>query len=68
MSPAPVTMPWRSASGSFATAMSNRSFNAIRLAIAWGDEQSMRILPSQSGGIELKVASTSSLTTSIGTR
>ena len=61
-SPAPgVTIPWRSASGSLAKATSNWSARSRSLAIAYGDEQSMRILPSQSRGTKRKVGSTWSL-------
>ena len=39
-------MPCRSASGSFAKAMPNRSFKPTNPAMAYGLEQSMRIFPS----------------------
>ena len=57
-------MPWRSASGSQATATSNWSLYSIRPLITYGDEQSIRILPSWSSGTNRNVGSTSSLTTS----
>ena len=57
-------MPWRSASGSLANATSKRSRISVRRAIAYGDEQSMRILPSQSSGTNRNVGSTASLTIS----
>ena len=60
-----VTMPWRSASGSLATATSKRSRSSIRPDIAYGEEQSMRVLPSQSSGTKRKVGSTWSLTISM---
>src|SRR5215468_9066521 len=41
-------MPWRSASVSLAKATSNRSFKPTMRAIAYGDDGSMRIWPSQS--------------------
>ena len=64
-SPAPgVTIPWRSASGSLANATSNRSRISVSRAIAYGDEQSIRILPSQSSGTKRNVGSIASLTTS----
>ena len=59
-----VTMPCRSASGSLANATSKRSAMSRRRAIACGDEQSMRILPSQSSGTKRNVGSSSALTTS----
>ena len=59
-----VTMPWRSASGSLANATSKRSAMSRSRAIAYGDEQSMRILPSQSSGTKRNVGSSSSLTIS----
>ncbi len=55
-------MPCRSASVSLANATSNLSRIAIRPAIASGEEQSMRILPSQSTVMNRNVGSTSSLT------
>jgi len=63
-SPAPgVTTPCRSASGSFAKATSKSAAMSRRRAIAYGEEQSMRILPSQSSGTNRKVGSSSSETT-----
>ena len=59
-----VTMPWRSASGSLANATSKRSRISVSRAIAYGDEQSIRILPSQSSGTNENVGSTASLTIS----
>ena len=59
-----VTMPWRSASGSLANATSKRSRISVSRAIAYGDEQSIRILPSQSSGTKRNVGSSSSLTIS----
>ena len=47
--PAPgVTTPKRSASASFPSARSKRSRSAMRRAIAYGEDGSIRILPSQS--------------------
>ena len=64
MSPASgVTMPCRSASASLPEAMSYLSFCATRLAMALGELQSMRILPSQSSVMKRQVGSTSGLTT-----
>ena len=56
-------MPCRSASVSFPVATANSCWRAIRLAMAYGDEQSIRILPSQSSVMNRNVASTSGLTT-----
>jgi len=56
-------MPCRSESVSFPVATVNSCWRAIRLAIAYGDEQSIRILPSQSSVMNRKVASTCGLTT-----
>ena len=58
-----VTMPCRSASASLPVAMSKRSFWATSEAIADGEEQSIRILPSQSRVMKRQVGSTSGLTT-----
>ena len=58
-----VTMPCRSESASLPVAMSKASRWAIKLAIADGDEQSIRILPSQSSVMKRQVASTRGLTT-----
>ena len=43
-----MTIPWRSWSVSLAKATSKRSRIATSGAMAYGDEQSIRILPSQS--------------------
>jgi len=56
-------MPCRSESASLPVAIWNRSFCATREAIAEGDEQSIRILPSQSRVMNRHVASTSGFTT-----
>ena len=60
-------MPCRSESVSLPVATSNSSLpdsiSAISDAIADGDEQSMRILPSQSSVMKRNVRSTSGLTT-----
>ena len=58
-----VTMPWRSASASFPVATWNSSRRPISDAMASGDEQSMRILPSQSSVMNRHVGSTTGLTT-----
>ena len=58
-----VTMPWRSASGSLAKATSKESATVINRAMAYGDEQSILIFPSQSTVMKRKVGSTTSLTT-----
>ena len=58
-----VTIPWRSASGSLAKATSKLVGQIAQPAIAYGEEQSMRILPSQSSGTKRKVGSTASLVT-----
>ena len=63
-----VTMPWRSASGSLANATSKRPARSRSRAIAHGDEQSIRIVPSQSSGTKRKVGSTASLTISSSRR
>ena len=55
-------MPWRSASGSLPTATWNRSFSATSPAIAYGLEQSMRILPSWSSVMNPKRGSIAVLT------
>ncbi|MNE32538.1 hypothetical protein D3C80_1261550 [compost metagenome] len=59
-----VTMPWRSWSGSQAKATSKRSRRPIRPCMAYGEDGSMRICPSQSTHMKRKVGSTSVLTTS----
>jgi hypothetical protein len=56
-------MPCRSESVSFPVAIVNSCWRRIRLAIAYGDEQSIRILPSQSRVMNRNVGSTSGLTT-----
>ena len=56
-------MPCRSASVSLAKATSNLSRIPISRAIAYGDEQSIRILPSQSTVMKRNVGSTASFTT-----
>ncbi len=56
-------MPCRSASVSFPVAIAKSCWRAIRLAIAYGEEQSIRILPSQSRVMNRNVSSTSGLTT-----
>ena len=56
-------MPCRSESVSFPVAIMNSCCRLIRLAMAYGDEQSIRILPSQSSVMNRKVASTAGLTT-----
>ena len=67
--PAPgVTMPCRSASGSLANATSKRSRISVSRAIAYGDEQSIRILPSQSSDTKRNVGSIASLTISRSSR
>ena len=58
-----VTMPWRSASASLPIARSKRSRAPISDAIAYGDEQSIRILPSQSSVMNRNVGSTIGFTT-----
>ena len=58
-----VTTPWRSASASLPVEMSKRSRAAMSEAMAFGDEQSIRILPSVSSVMNRHVASTSGLTT-----
>ena len=58
-----VTMPWRSESASLPVAMSYSSLRLMSEAIAEGEEQSIRILPSQSSVMKRHVASTSGLTT-----
>ncbi len=62
--PSGVTMPCRSESASLPVAIAYWSFAPISEAIAEGEEQSIRILPSQSSVMNRKVASTSGLTTS----
>ena len=56
-------MPCRSASVSLPKATSNRSRIAISPAIANGEEQSIRIFPSQSSGMNRNVGSTAGFTT-----
>src|SRR3954451_1845534 len=63
MSPLVSTIPCRSASVSLANAMSNFSFIASSRSIGYFDEQSIRILPSQSRGMVLNVGSTVSSVT-----
>jgi hypothetical protein len=58
-----VTIPWRSWSASLAKATSKRSRIATNDTIAWGDEQSVRIFPSQSTDMKRNVGSTASFTT-----
>ena len=58
-----VTMPCRSESASLPVAMSYSSLRSISDAIALGDEQSIRILPSQSRVMNRQVGSTSGFTT-----
>jgi hypothetical protein len=61
--PSGVTIPCRSASVSFPVATANSCWRAIRLAMAYGEEQSIRILPSQSSVMNRNVGSTLGLTT-----
>ena len=61
--PSGVTMPCRSASASLPVAIWNSSLRPTSEAMADGDEQSMRILPSQSSVMNRHVGSTSGLTT-----
>ena len=56
-------MPCRSESVSLPVAMANWSARLISDAIAYGEEQSIRIRPSQSRVMNRNVASTSGLTT-----
>ena len=56
-------MPCRSESASLPVAMSYSSLRPISEAIADGEEQSIRILPSQSSVMKRQVGSTSGLTT-----
>ena len=56
-------MPCRSASVSLPVAIANSAARPISEAIAYGDEQSIRIRPSQSSVMNRNVASTSGLTT-----
>jgi len=58
-----VTIPWRSASASFAKATSKRSRMPTSGTMAYGDEQSVRILPSQSTVMKRNVGSTALFTT-----
>ncbi len=57
-----VTMPCRSESASFPVATSYAARLSTSDAIAYGDEQSIRILPSQSRFMNRNVGSTSGLT------
>ncbi len=59
-------MPWRSWSVSQAKATSKRSLFSISPAMACGELQSMRILPSQSRRMKRKVGSTTVDSTSSG--
>jgi hypothetical protein len=61
--PSGVTMPCRSASASLPVAIWNRSRSPISDAMADGEEQSIRILPSQSSVMNRQVGSTSGFTT-----
>ena len=61
-------MPWRSASASLPKATSKRSLRPMRPAIAQGDEQSIRILPSLSRVMKENVGSTTGFTTSSAMR
>ena len=63
-----VTMPWRSASASLPVAMAYSSLRCTKEAIACGEEQSIRILPSQSRVMKRHVGSTSGLTTDRSSR
>ncbi len=64
ISPSAVTMPCRSASASLPVAMANSvPRRDTSEAIAYGDEQSIRILPSQSSVMNPNCGSTSGLTT-----
>ena len=56
-------MPWRSESASLPVEMSYASLFLISDAIALGEEQSIRILPSQSSVMKRHVGSTSGLIT-----
>ncbi|CAM5450742.1 hypothetical protein SCALM49S_05608 [Streptomyces californicus] len=56
-------MPCRSASASLPVAMAYASRCSMSEAMACGDEQSMRILPSQSSVMNRQVGSASGLTT-----
>ena len=64
-----VTMPWRSESASLPVAMSKvvSAFGSVIFctseAIAYGEEQSMRILPSQSRVMKAQRGSTVGFTT-----
>src|SRR5258708_39180154 len=53
-----TTIPCRSASASLPTATRNPSLSRISPAMAYGEEQSVRILPSQSRGMNEKAPST----------
>ena len=68
--PSPVTMPWRSESASLPVATSNGAspeasgvMRVISDAMALGEEQSMRIFPSQSRVMNPNCGSTSGFTT-----
>ena len=64
ISPVPgTTTPWRSASVSLASARSNLSRRATSLAIADGEDGSIRIFPSQSRVMNANCGSTASLVT-----
>ena len=56
-------MPCRSASASLPVAIWNSALREISDAIAYGDEQSIRIFPSQSSVMNRNVGSTAALTT-----
>ena len=56
-------MPCRSASASLPVAIWNSSLRRTSEAMADGDEQSIRILPSQSSVMNRQVGSTTGLTT-----
>ena len=56
-------MPWRSESASLPVEMSKAVRLATKEAIAFGDEQSMRIFPSVSRVMKYQVGSTTGLTT-----
>ena len=61
--PSGVTMPWRSASASLPVATWNSLRRPMSDAMASGDEQSMRMRPSQSSVMNRHVGSTTGLTT-----
>jgi len=56
-------MPCRSASASLPVQMSNSSRRSMRDAVACGEEQSIRILASQSSVMKRQVGSTRGFTT-----